>query len=110
MVKGQYVKDMAFAGGFEYHLPWGTVRSANITPDNETGIGKWTKEQFVDFFKSFVPDSVNKMPVKPDEFNTLMPISQYAGMTREDLGDIYTYLRTLKPIHNRVVKFTPRKD
>ncbi len=109
-VKGEFVKDMAFAGGFIFNLPWGTVRSANITPENETGIGKWTKEQFVDFFKSFVPDSVNKMPIKQGEFNTIMPISQYAGMTREDLGNIYTYLRTLKPVHNQVVKFTPKKD
>lgn len=109
-VKGQFVEKMAFAGGFVFNLPWGTVRSANITPDDETGIGKWSKEQFINFFKSFVPDSVNNMPVKPGTFNTIMPISQYAGMTREDLGDIYTYLRTLKPVNNKVSKFTPKKD
>ena len=33
-----------------------------------------------------------------------MPWTAYAGMTREDLGAIYAYLRSLKPIVNRVTK------
>ena len=37
--------------------------------------------------------------------NTVMPITAYAGMTREDLAAIYAYLRTLKPVVNRVNKF-----
>ncbi len=37
--------------------------------------------------------------------NTVMPITAYAGMTREDLAAIYAYLRTQKPVVNRVNKF-----
>ena len=37
--------------------------------------------------------------------NTAMPWTQYAGMTREDLGAIYTYLRTVKPVTHRVDKW-----
>ena len=47
MEKGKAIENFKFAGGMEFNLPAGTVRSANITPDLETGIGKWTKEQFI---------------------------------------------------------------
>jgi mono/diheme cytochrome c family protein len=94
-----------YAGGFEMKLPGGgVVRTANITPDADTGIGTWTEEQFVDKFKAF--DGADHRTLTPAERreNTWMPWYAYAGMTREDLGAIYTYLRTLKPIINRVQK------
>lgn len=48
------------AGGFEFKMPvGGVVRSANITPDAETGIAKWTEEMFVNRFKSYT-DSTYK--------------------------------------------------
>ncbi len=106
MDKGQPIKSLVFAGGMEFHMPWGTIRTANITPDNETGIGKWTKEQFINRFKSLASDSVQNVPVKPHEFNTIMPWTYYAGMKDEDLGAIYTYLRTVKPVHHEVIKYT----
>ncbi len=105
--KGQPRKGMDYAGGMEFGLPAGIVRSANITPDNQTGIGRWSKEQFVAFFKSFSPDSTHNIPVGPKEYNTVMPMTQLAGMTRGDLGAIYVYLRTIPPVNNQVVRFTP---
>ena len=107
MVKGDYVMDKSFAGGFEFQIPSGTVRSANITPDTITGIGNWTKEQFVSRFKAMDPDS-NQIPsVGEKDFNSVMPWTLYGGMKREDLGAMYNYLRTIPPIKNIVVKFTP---
>ena len=44
------------------------------------------------------------MPVKPDDFNTPMPWQAYAGMTRDDLGAIFAYLQSLKPIVHQVEK------
>ena len=41
-----------------------------------------------------------------NEFNTPMPWLMYAGMTDEDLGSIYAYLKTVKPVKNQVEKFT----
>ncbi len=107
-VKGEYQMEKAFGGGFEFGFPAGVVRSANISPDEISGIGNWTKDQFISRFKSMDPDSnqiaaVNTMK----EFNTPMPWTMYAGMKREDLGAIYEFLRTVKPIKNPVVKFTP---
>lgn len=41
---------------------------------------------------------------------TIMPWTMYGGMTAEDLGAIYTYLSTVRPINNRVPeKFKPRE-
>jgi hypothetical protein len=38
-----------------------------------------------------------------------MPWLMYAGMTREDLGAIYEYLRTVKPVNHRVNRFVPHE-
>jgi hypothetical protein len=46
---------------------------------------------------------------KPEEFNTIMPWTMYSGMNDEDLGAIYEYLRTVSPVKNAVVKYTPNK-
>ena len=104
--KGEPIKGLEFAGGFEFKFPFGTVRSVNITPDEDTGIGAWDEEDFIDRFKNFDPDSSEAESVEPDEFNTPMPWVMYAGMTREDLASIYEYLRTLKPVNNEVERFT----
>ncbi len=109
--KGAPIKGMEFAGGHEWPLPSGILRTANITPDMETGIGPWTKEMFISRFKSFASDSAKHIPANAyKEFNTVMPWTLFAGMTEEDLGDIYEYLRTVKPIKSKVVKFTPAKN
>ncbi|MCX8011462.1 MAG: cytochrome c, partial [Ignavibacteria bacterium] len=41
-----------------------------------------------------------------NEFNTVMPWTMYAGMTESDLSAIYEYLKTLKPVSNKVERFT----
>jgi mono/diheme cytochrome c family protein len=108
-VKGEYIMEKGFAGGAEFSFPGGVVRSANITPDKNTGMGGWTKEQFIARFKVMNPDS-NQIPnVNRNDYNTVMPWTMYAGMSREDLGAIYDYLKTLKPIYNSVAKWTPNK-
>lgn len=108
MEKGEYKMDKAFAGGFEFHFPGGIVRSANITPDNATGIGLWTKEQFISRFKMMNPDSSQIPSVGMNDFNTPMPWTMYAGMTDEDLGAVYEYIKTIPPVQQNIVKFTPK--
>jgi mono/diheme cytochrome c family protein len=106
--KGQIDRTMEYAGGRAFQLPDGsTVTSSNITPDVETGIGNYTKEAFIQRFKMYADSSYTPPPVAPGEFNTIMPWTMYANMTTDDLGAIYAYLRTIKPIKNKVVKFTP---
>jgi mono/diheme cytochrome c family protein len=93
-----------FAGGFEFGLPTGAgvVRSANITPDRETGIGAWDKATFIGRFKA-----TQAVPVGRKDFNTVMPWTLYAGMKDEDLGAIYDFLRTIEPVKSQIVRFTP---
>jgi mono/diheme cytochrome c family protein len=103
--QGQPIPGREFAGGFEMKLRGGgVVRAANITPDADTGIGTWSEQQFVDKFKAFENAEHRKLTAAEQRENTWMPWYAYAGMTREDLGAIYAYLRTVKPIVNRVKK------
>ncbi len=103
--RGQPLPGREYAGGFEFKLPrGGLVRSANITPDADTGIGTWSEQQFIDKFKAFEHAPHRVLSAAEQRENTVMPWTGYAGMTREDLGAIYTYLRTLKPVVNRVAK------
>ncbi|HEU0055271.1 MAG TPA: c-type cytochrome [Longimicrobium sp.] len=67
---------------------------SNLTPDEETGIGRWTEE---DFFRAM------RTGVRPqgDTLHPFMPWREL-GMTDDDLRAIYRYLRTLPPIRNHV--------
>jgi len=105
--KGQIIKELAFGGGREFLFPNGAViRSSNISMDETTGIGNWTKEQFIARFKMYADSSYVTPPVASGEFNTIMPWTMYAHMSEQDLASIYSYLRTVKPIENKVERFT----
>lgn len=101
--KGRPIEGMDFAGGREFKLPDGArVVSANITPD-ETGIGPMTKEAFVGRFRSYA--AMTELPAAEKGHNTIMPWLLYGGMDEDDLGAIYDYLRTLKPVQHAVNRF-----
>lgn len=107
--KGEYVGEQ-FAGGFEFKFPDGSIaRSANITPDKTTGLGNWTREQFLNRFKIFEDSSYVDTKVTPGEFQTPMPWTMYSDMKTEDLVAIFNYLQSIKPVQNQVEKFTPAK-
>lgn len=103
--KGKRLPGLEFAGGRTFQLPGGNLKSANITPDNDTGIGSWTKEQFVNRFRQYAEGNMQPQSVKPDEFQTIMPWWKYGNMKESDLAAVYAYLRTIKPVSNPVVKF-----
>lgn len=95
------IKGMDLAGGNEYRLPNGQkVYSANITPDTETGIGNWSRDDFIEMFKEYSePQKV------VGSKNTIMSWSSYAGMTEEDLGAIYDYIWSVPPVNHAVNPF-----
>ena len=102
--RGHIIPDLAFAGGREFIGPNGASISANITPDNESGIGKWSAEDFVERFKAY--KSYDSLPtMASNEINTLMPWYMFSGMQESDLVAIYKYLQSLKPIKNKVVHY-----
>jgi len=78
------------------------VISANITPDADTGIGKWTEQQFLDKvyqYKEYVEKGSPQ--VGPEGF-TLMPWLGLSHLTPAELGAIFAYLKTQPPVHNSV--------
>ena len=104
--KGKPIEGMELAGGFEFPMVTGGIaKSANITQDKETGIGKWTETDFVKRFKSYTDSTYVPNKISKGNFNTVMPWTMYGGMTEDDLKAIYAYLKTIKPIHNSVEKF-----
>jgi len=108
--KGEPLPGMYLAGGQTFNFPAGVVSSANITPDAVTGIGNWTKEDFLNRFRFYNSEEAQNVPVNLEkDFNTPMPWLMYSGMTDEDLGAIYEYLRTVKPVNNSVNRFAPNQ-
>ncbi|MDP0502009.1 MAG: cytochrome c [Verrucomicrobiota bacterium JB022] len=108
MIQGKPDFTRSFAGGREFPLPTGGIaRSRNISPDHETGIGRWTREMFIARFKSFDLLTYRPPTVVPGEFNTAMPWTYYAGMSTDDLGAIYDFLMTQPPVRSEIVAFTP---
>ena len=87
--------DGFFGGGNKFEMPDGsTVYSLNITPDEETGIGKWTEEEFV---------RALKYGQKPGGHPALRPpMKPYTGLTDGEAKAIYAYLKTIPKIKNKV--------
>jgi mono/diheme cytochrome c family protein len=106
--KGSLVAGTEFGGGREFPFPDGSiVRSANISPDPDTGIGGWDDDMFVGLFRAHSDSVTLNTKLKPGEFNSLMPWTMYGKMHEEDLKAIFAYLKTVKPIKNMVERFTP---
>jgi hypothetical protein len=79
-----------------YAGPWGVSYTANLTPDRLTGIGIWSEEMFVKTIRTGRHWGVSR-PILPP-----MPWQNYRHMTDDDLGAVYAYLRSIKPIRNQV--------
>jgi mono/diheme cytochrome c family protein len=80
-----------FAGGRAMPTPFGTLYTSNITPDPETGIGKWTAD---DFYKTMhegrFPDGGLLYPA--------MPFGSYTKVTRADSDAIFAYLKSIPAV------------
>jgi mono/diheme cytochrome c family protein len=106
--KGKLVAGTEFGGGREFPLPGGDLaRSGNISPDEATGIGKWSEAMFIELFRTRSDSATLARKLKPGDFNSIMPWTMYGKMKEEDLKAIYAYLRTVTPISNKVEKFVP---
>lgn len=104
--KGEIV-GLPFAGGFEFKFPDGSVaRAANITP-HESGIGSWSKADFVERFKQYSSDDYSPHKVQPGQMQTVMPWMTYSGMDESDIEAIYDYLQTITPVDNTVQTYSP---
>lgn len=92
------LQNMELAGGLKIDdSPAFIAYSPNITPDPETGIGKWTDEQII------VAIREGKRP-DGSIIGPPMPMPSYRAMSDEDARAIVAYLRSVKPIVNKVQK------
>jgi mono/diheme cytochrome c family protein len=85
----------AFAGGNRLNTPFGYMLASNITPDPDTGIGRWTADQFY----RALHEGVN---AHGEAMYPTMPYDFYTKASREDIDAIYAYLKTVKPVKNAV--------
>jgi mono/diheme cytochrome c family protein len=84
-----------FSGGLRFDEPPFDVTAPNITQDKETGIGAWSDADIKKLMRTGVrPNGVQVAEV--------MPTSFYGIVTESDLDAIVAYLRTLKPVANKV--------
>jgi mono/diheme cytochrome c family protein len=91
------VPGMELAGGVVFQEDVFTAVAPNITPDPETGIGKWTDAQIIAAIREGKrPDGTIIGPP--------MPIALYRDMADDDVKAILAYLRSVKPIANKVAK------
>lgn len=104
---GTPIAGKEFAGGFAFRMPAGILYSANISPDTLTGIGRWSEQDFINRFKAYAHEASAAPEGSGKNFNTVMPWVMYAGMTPRDLAAIYQYLRTVKPVKNKIVNHRP---
>jgi mono/diheme cytochrome c family protein len=88
-----------FAGGLALATPFGVIMTPNITPDDATGIGRWTQAEFSRAMHE--GRGRNGSYLYP-----AFPYPYFTEVTREDTDAIYDYLRTLAPVTNAVNRRT----
>ena len=81
-----------FTGGLAFHAPFGTVYSTNITPDRDTGLGRWNADDFYRaLHEGVAPGGKHLYPA--------FPYVYFRNITRRDSDDLFAYLRTVRPVH-----------
>ena len=76
--------------------PWGITYAANLTSDEETGIGRWTEAAFIATMRSGLHWGVGPAVLPP------MPWQNLGQASDEDLKAIFAYLKSTHPVHNAV--------
>lgn len=79
------------SGGLALVTPVGTFYPPNLTPDEETGLGRWKDWDFVNAMKrGLSPDGQHYLPA--------FPYTSYASMTQNDILDVFAYLKSLPAV------------
>jgi mono/diheme cytochrome c family protein len=76
--------------------PWGISYTANLTPDQNTGLGIWTEDMFINALRTGKHMGTSR-PILPP-----MPWQVIKNYTDDDLKAIFAYLRSIPPVSNHV--------
>lgn len=93
---GLYTTEFTAWGG-----PWGISYASNLTPDKTTGIGNWSEDDFITVLRVGIHSSFMRKLMPP------MPWNEMYQLSDDDLGAIFKYLRTVKPVENKVPDSKP---
>jgi mono/diheme cytochrome c family protein len=99
-----------FSGGWKMSIPGPDGKIMHVVPPNITShptayFGTASKENWIGRVHSFAGMEGDKAPMAPAGRNTVMAWVPFSGMTDQDLGAIYDYLKTVPPIENHVEPF-----
>uniref|UniRef100_UPI00310169BA c-type cytochrome n=1 Tax=Neorhizobium sp. EC2-8 TaxID=3129230 RepID=UPI00310169BA len=83
------------SGGLPLETPFGQIIPPNITPDKASGIGTWTEADFRNALKTGIGHDGKRL-------YPAMPYPAYTKMTDTDIGNLWSYLRTVDPVFNPV--------
>ena len=101
--KGKPKPGVTFAGGERFAFPGVVVVSANITPDPQTGIGRWIGAGLRREVSADIASTPrNGSPAAGPENFTIMPWLDFSQLETDDLRAIYSFLRTQKPVYHAV--------
>ncbi len=89
----------AFAGGRAIETPFGNINAANLTPDRDTGLGRWSAEDF--WHALHDGHSVTDGRLYP-----AFPYNYYTKVTRSDSDALFAFLRSVEPVSNPVDRNT----
>jgi mono/diheme cytochrome c family protein len=84
-----------FSGGLSWDEPPFKVTASNITPDKDTGIGSWSDADIKKLLRTGLRP--NGIPIA-----SIMPTGFYDIITDDDMDAVVAYLRTIKPVSNKV--------
>jgi mono/diheme cytochrome c family protein len=86
---------LRLGGGLAIPSPFGTFYAPNISPDPADGIGRWTEAEFVTAVTTGIsPSGYHYFPA--------FPYTSYAHAKRDDIRDLFAYLKTLAPVSGKV--------
>jgi mono/diheme cytochrome c family protein len=95
------IPGMRLAGGRPWPVNGVMVRSSNISPDRETGLGTWSLGKFIERFRRY-QGPAGRIRASEVGYNTQMPWLLYADLTDADLEAMYAYIMQSKPVRNAV--------
>lgn len=95
--QGQPLPAQGFSGGMPFIAPVMKAYASNITPDKDTGIGKWTDAEL---------GKAIREGIRPDKsvIGPPMPVEFYRSLSDQDLAHVIAYLRAQPPVRNAVPK------
>src|SRR4029077_2203205 len=83
-----------YAGGTALKTPFGTIHGTNITPDPDTGIGRWSLEAFTRAMREGVDrEGRQLLPAVPHD--------HFTKLTDEDIAALYAFVMTREPVNQK---------